>query len=308
MPFAHVAGGPLEPIQPLAASFAATAYAVRARTLARQRRPVPLWRQVAFYSGLVVVLATLLSPIGHLSEELLFAHMVEHLLLADIAALLIVLGLTGALLQPILKVRPLDRLRVLTHPAIAFPIWAVDLYAWHLPALYQAALRSESVHALEHALFIACGINMWMALLGPLPKPRWFGNLARLIYIIAVRLTAALLGNVFIWSGTVFYSYYARGEAYWGISGLEDQGIAGSVMMVEGSILTIGLFAWLLLKSARESEERQLLLEFAEAHGLELSEERAGRAVAAGQGQLLRGSLEAAATSAAPQLGRQPPA
>jgi putative membrane protein len=292
IPFAHLAGGPLEPLQPLAACLAAAAYFQRVRNLSRQSRPVPLWRKVAFYSGLTLIVATLASPIGHISQELLFVHMIEHLLLADFGALLIVLGLTGPVLAPVLRITFFDRLRVLTHPAIAFPLWAINLYVWHLPALYEAALRSSAVHSLEHILFIGFAINMWMPLFGPLPKPLWFGNLAKLGYIIAVRLSGAVLGNVFIWSGTTFYSYYARGENYWDISALKDQGIAGSVMMVEGSILTICLFAWLFLRAAKEGEERQELLDFADAHGIALSEERAGRAVAASRGGELRQRLE----------------
>ena len=292
IPFAHLAGGPLEPLQPLSAGLAAAAYFQRARNLSRQDRPVPLWRQVAFYSGLTLIVATLVSPIGHVSQELLFVHMIEHILLADFGALLIVLGLTGPVLAPVLKISFFDRLRVLTHPAIAFPLWAINLYAWHLPALYEAALRSSAVHSLEHILFIAFAINMWMPLFGPLPKPRWFGSLGKLGYIIAVRLSGAVLGNIFIWSGTTFYSYYARGEDYWGISALKDQGIAGSVMMVEGSILTICLFAWLFLRTAQEGEERQELLDFADAHGIVLSEERAERAVTARRGSELRQRLE----------------
>ena len=132
-------------------------------------------------------------------------HMVEHLLLGDIASLLIVLGLTGPLIAPILRIRLFDRLRVLSHPLIAFPLWAIDLYVWHLPVLYQAALRHSGVHALEHAMFLGFGINMWMCLFGPLPMPSWFGNLGKLCYIVAVRLTGTVLGNIFLWSGTVFY-------------------------------------------------------------------------------------------------------
>lgn len=291
---AHVAAGPFEPLQPLAAVLAAVAYHRRARALSFQRRPVPLWRQLAFYTGLLLILATLASPIGHIADELLLVHMIEHLLIADIGALLIVLGLTGPILQPVLKIRFFDRLRVLANPAIALPIWAVDLYAWHLPVFYEAALRNNSVHALEHTMFIAFGMNMWMPLFGPMPNPGWFGNAAKLGYILAVRLAGALLGNVFIWSGTTFYSFYGRGEAHWGISALKDQGIAGSVMMVEGSILTICLFAWLFLKIAKEGEERQQLLDFADTHGVALSEERARRAVEAGQGSDLRQRLERA--------------
>jgi cytochrome c oxidase assembly factor CtaG len=266
-------------------------YARRARTLAYERRPVPGWRQACFYAGFVVI-AIALTSLGRVSQDLLFVHMIEHLLLGDIASLLIVLGLTGPLLVPVLRIRLFDRLRVLSNPLIAFPLWAIDLYAWHAPALYQAALRHSGVHALEHMMFLGFGVNMWMCLFGPLPTPSWFGNLGRLIYIIAIRLTGTVLGNIFLWSGTVFYPYYIHGDAVYHISPLADQNIAGAIMMVEESILTIGLFCWLFLRTARESEERQNLLDFARAEGLELTDERAARAVAAGRGPELRRRLE----------------
>jgi putative membrane protein len=266
-------------------------YARRVRTLAGSGHPVPGWRQACFYAGFVTIAAALTS-LGSASQDLLYMHMVEHLLLGDIAALLIVLGLTGPLLAPILKIRLFDRLRALSHPAIAFPLWAIDLYVWHIPTLYQAALRHSGVHAVEHAMFLAFGINMWMCLVGPLPTPGWFGNLGRLGYIVAVRLAGTVLGNIFLWSGTVFYPFYNHGDAIHHISPLADQNIAGAIMMVEESFLTLGLFCWLFLRAAREGEERQNLLDYAQLHGLELSETRAARAVAAGRGAELRRRLE----------------
>jgi cytochrome c oxidase assembly factor CtaG len=258
-------------------------YARRVRTLARAGRPVPGWRQACFYGGFVVI-GVALSSLGPKSQELLWVHMVEHLLLGDIAALLIVLGLTGPVIAPILRVRLLDRLRVLAHPAIAFPLWALDMYVWHLPALYQAALRHSAIHALQHAMFLALGINMWMCLFGPLPMPRWFGSLGKLIYIVSVRLAGTVLGNIFLWSGTVFYPFYLHGDASFHISPLADQNVAGAIMMVEESFLTLALFCWLFLRAAKEGEERQDLLDYARANGLDLSERRAARAVAAGRG------------------------
>ena len=293
IPLAHLGAGPLEPLQLVAASVAVVLYALRARELAREGRPVPAARQASFHSGVALIVIVLVSPLGHISNELLFAHMAEHLLMADIGALLIVLGLTGPLLAPVLRIRAFDRLRVLAHPAVALPLWAIDLYVWHLPALYQAALRDNTVHALQHTMFITLGVNMWMPLFGPLPMPAWFRNLQRLGYIVAVRLIGAVLGNVFVWSGTVFYPYYARGEAYWKISALSDQSTAGAIMMVEGSILTVCLFAWLFLRAAREGEERQDLLDLAGRRGVALTEARADRAVAAGRGEALRRRIEA---------------
>jgi putative membrane protein len=267
-------------------------YARRVRILALAHRPVPGWRQACFYAGLLVI-GGALTAFDSIADKLLYAHMIQHLLLGEIAALLIVLGLTGPLLVPVLRVRLFDRLRVLSHPLIAFPLWAIDLYVWHLPVLYQGALRHSGVHALEHMMFLGLGINMWMCLFGPLPTPSWFGNLGRLVYIIAVRLTGTVLGNIFLWSGTVFYPFYIHGDATFQISPLADQNIAGAIMMVEESILTLGLFCWLFLRTARESEERQDLLDFAQAQGLELSDERAARAVAAGRGPELHQRLEA---------------
>jgi len=266
-------------------------YARRAHALARHGRAVPGWRQACFYGGFITIGAAL-TALGSGSQELLTIHMVEHLLLGDLAALLIVLGLTGPLIAPILRIAFFDRLRILAHPLIAFPLWAVDLYVWHLPVFYEAALRYEGVHALEHAMFLGFGINMWMCLFGPLPMPRWFGNLAKLGYIVAVRLTGTVLGNIFLWSGTVFYPFYARGETVWHISPIADQNIAGAVMMVEESVLTLCLFCWLFLRSAQQGEERQDLLDFARSSGLELTEERATRAVSAGRGAELRRRLE----------------
>ncbi|HEY1832997.1 MAG TPA: cytochrome c oxidase assembly protein [Solirubrobacteraceae bacterium] len=269
-------------------------YARRVRTLATTSHPVPGWRQACFYGGFVVIAAALTS-LGKESQELLYMHMIEHLLLGDIAALLIVLGLTGPLLAPVLKIRFFDRLRRLSHPAVAFPLWAIDLYAWHAPIFYQAALRHASVHAVEHAMFLGFGVNMWMCLFGPLPMPQWFGNLGRLLYIVAVRLTGTVLGNIFLWSGKVFYPFYLHGDAAAHISPLADQNLAGAIMMVEESILTLGLFCWLFLRAASEGEERQNLLDYARANGLELSEQRAARAVSAGRGSELRRRLEAGA-------------
>src|SRR6266550_3922025 len=111
------------------------AYAHRARTLAAGGQAPPRWRQACFYGGAALIFATL-TGLGEPSQEQLYTHMIEHLLLGDVAALLIVLGLTGPLLAPVLRVRAIDRLRVLVHPAVAFPLWALNLYVWHIPALY----------------------------------------------------------------------------------------------------------------------------------------------------------------------------
>jgi putative membrane protein len=287
----HVGSGTYEPLQLLPPLAIALAYALRARNLARQGRPVPVWRQASMALAVALILAALASPAAHLGEELIVAHMAQHLVLGDIAALLLVLGLTGPVLQPLLAIRWLGWLRVFAHPLVALPLWAVNLYLWHIPALYQGALASEPLHALQHACFVGTGIAMWMALLGPLPKPAWFGNAARLLYIVAVRFGGAVLANVLAWSGSRLYPDYAPGQDFWDISPLADQGAAGMVMMIESGLVTLGLFAWVFLRWARETEERQRLLDLAEQRGVALDEARAARAVAAGQGSRLEERL-----------------
>src|SRR3954453_18936722 len=228
----------LAALQLAPATVAGILYAVRGHHLARERRPVPGWRQACFYGGLTLQVATLVA-LGGLADELFVAHMAEHLLLADVGALLIVLGLTGPVLAPALRLPGLRHLAALAHPVVAFVLWAVDLLVWHLPALHEAAVRHEALHALQHMSFVAFGVLMWLALLGPLPKPAWFGNAARLGYVVAVRLTGALLANILVFGGTPFSAVYRAGEHAPGLSAAGDQNAAGAVMMVEGSILTL---------------------------------------------------------------------
>jgi cytochrome c oxidase assembly factor CtaG len=278
-------------------------YYIRCRTLAPTARAVPTWRKACFASGLIVLLFVASPPVDTLADQLLVAHMAEHLLIGDIAALLLVLGLTGPLVAPLLRNRVISKLRVLTHPVIAIVVWATNFYAWHTPALYQAALHHDALHALQHATFLAFGMAVWMALLGPLPKPSWFNNGARLVYIIVVRLLGTVLANVLIFGGTAFYPYYRPGDAHWHISPMADQVAAGGLMMVEESLLTIGLFCWLFLRVARQQEERQQLLDYAIANGIALDERRAQRAVAAGRGGELLERLRQSASGTGTDAG-----
>src|SRR4051812_2405708 len=253
-------------------------YAVRARTLARRSQPVPGWRVASFAGGLATLLVATSLPVDDLADRKFSAHMAEHLLIGDLAPLLIVLGLSGPILAPLLSISFVQRLRVLTHPVVAFSLWTLDLYFWHLRIAYDSTLHHDVVHVLEHACFFTFGALLWMPLFGPLPKPAWFGNGAKLGYILVVRFTGTVLANVFVWSSAAFYTY----------ADVSDQSAGGGIMMVEQSIVTLGLFCWLFLKTARDAEERQQLSELAAARGVEIDERRIARAVAAGQGHRLR--------------------
>jgi len=251
-----------DPLQLLPIALIAGAYAMRARTLARRGQPVPGWRIALFMVGIALLVVALASPVAAVAEEELFSfHMTQHLLLGDLAPLCLLAGLTGPLLRPLLALPGVMRLRVLANPLVALPIWTANLVLWHMPTMYEAAVQNSAVHALEHAAFFAAGIVLWLPVLETLPAPEWFGTGAKLGYIVGVRLVATVIGNVFIWAGGPFYDVYETGDEFLGLSPEADQSLAGSLMMLEGSIVTIVAIAWLFLRMAQEGEIRQELIE-----------------------------------------------
>jgi putative membrane protein len=248
-------------LQLLPLALVAAAYARRARTLAARGSPVPRARIWSFAAGLVLV-AVALTPLFEAYGKRTFTfHMVQHVLLGDLAALALVAGLTGPLLRPVLAVPAVARLRVLVHPLVALPLWALNLYVWHLPVLYEGALRHDAVHALEHLCFLGFGVLMWAPVVEVLPGPAWFGTGAKFGYVVVVRLLETVLGNVFFWAGAAFYGVYETTERLWGMSPAADQAAAGAVMMIEGSLVTLAALAWLFLRAAAEGELRQELIE-----------------------------------------------
>ena len=279
---------------PLAASVVyLTLYTRRVRTLARQGRPVPAWRVASFVAGVLLLASVQVGPLDSLGDQVLIAHMIQHIIIGDFCSLLVVLGLTGPVLQPLLHIRPTRPLRVLSHPLIALALWALNLYAWHVPLLYQLAIRVDLVHALEHACLFWFGTALWLALIGPLPKPRWFGGWGQIGYVILVRFSGAILANILIWTQGVLYPVYRSSDAVRGLNPLSDQNVAGGIMMVEQIILTTLLLGWLFYQFAIRDEERQALLDLANERGIPLSDERAARAAAAGTTERLRERLAA---------------
>jgi cytochrome c oxidase assembly factor CtaG len=250
-----------EPLQIAPTLIVAALYLKRSRTLAQRGTPVPRVRRASFWTGIGLVVLALNSPIDALGEEhFFFVHMIQHVIIGDLAPLCFVVGMTGPILRPVFALPGFERLRVLAHPLIALPIWAVDLYLWHIPLFYDGALHHNSVHALEHFLFFTCGCLMWEPVIETLPAPEWFGTGVKVGYIFAVRLLETILGNVFMWSSGMFYSVYKHAPE-WGITPAHDLNLGGVVMMAEGSAVTLATLVWLFLRLAAEGELRQTLLE-----------------------------------------------
>jgi putative membrane protein len=222
--------------------------AVVAALYAWRAARIPWRRRLAFATGLA-----LLAGAQFLDDARLQWHMAQHLAIGDLSPLLLLAGLTGPALAPLLALRWVRALRVLALPAVALPLWAVDLAVWHVPRLYDAAEANPALHGLEHLCFLVCGLAMWAPVVETLPAPAWFGSGLRLGYVLVVRAAMMALGNVFLFSGAALY-----------YGSLADQRAAGGVMMLEGTTVTLGTFAWFFLRMLREGELRERLIESGE--------------------------------------------
>jgi putative membrane protein len=255
-------GWSFEPTQLVPVAVAALLYARRALTLARRGRPVPPWKVASFAGGLALIVLALVSPIDSIGEERLFSvHMVQHLLIGDLAPLLLVLGLSGPLLRPLLAPRAVQRARALTNPLVALPLWAANLYVWHLPRLYDAALEHPPFHALQHACFLAGGLLLWTTLLALLPGPRWFGRGAQVGGLAFVWIAGMVLANVFLWGDHAYYEPYVDAPRTWGLPTVADQRAGGGVMLLEMMIVGTIVFVVLGLRWLEDAERRQQRLE-----------------------------------------------
>jgi cytochrome c oxidase assembly factor CtaG len=256
-------GWNLDPATLALGAILSLAYARRVHTLARRGRHVSAWRRLSFHLGVLVLVLALVSPIDALGDSrVIYAHMIQHLAIGELAPLLILVGVSGPILRPLLALPAMIRLRPLMSPLVALPLWGLNLYVWHIPALYELAFDHEAVHALMHACFFWVGLLMWGALIEPLPGPSWFGSGAKAAYVLVVRLLGcAILGNALIWIGKPLYPFYAPGEHAAGISPLADQQLAGAIMFVWGAFVTIFIFSWFFLRWTQEAELRQSLLD-----------------------------------------------
>ena len=254
-------------------------YAAGARRLGPR---LPRWRIAAFAAGMGVLVLCVVSPLDALAETLFGAHMLQHVLITDVAAPLALAGVTGAMLRPLLAQRGVLRLRVLSHPMVALPLWTVLTVVWLLPPLYALQLADPVLHALAHGTFFAAGLVLWAPIIEPLPAPTWFGTPQKLVYLAALWAVGLVIANVYWFSGTVFYPDHVEGARLWDITPLQDQANGGTVMML-AMLLLVGLLATtMFFRWARESELSQELIEMGH------DREAVRRAVRFGRGEQLR--------------------
>ena len=241
---------------------------VRRQTGGRGAGPT---QAAAFAGAMIALLIALVSPLDGLGEDYLFsAHMVQHVLLGDIAPLLLLLALSRVIMRPATRrlMRVEQALGPLANPVTGIVIWLFLMYLWHIPALYDAATQSAPLHVLEHICFFGAGLALWWPLIQPVPMRRNLTGMQPLAYIASAKGGLAALGLFLAWSTTVFYPYYETTPRIWGLSPIEDQNVGGVIMMVEQSftlvLVMVVLFIRMLARS-EEDERRRERLEDAEA-------------------------------------------
>ena len=217
--------------------------------LIRGRGRVAAWSPLArvyFAGGLLALFLALESPIDVGGDYYLFSlHMLQHLLLAMIVPPLLLLGLpeewrAGA--SPHASGargarRAFETFRIHVSPLAANVIFNLVLAVWHLPFLYEATLRNQPVHVLEHVSFLAAGVLFWWPILVPQDRPHSLSVIGKIAYLGFAGVPPTILGLAFILSPTVIYPFYAAAPRVTPLSPLDDQMVAGLVMFGLGNLI-----------------------------------------------------------------------
>ncbi|MEA2449021.1 MAG: putative rane protein [Thermoleophilaceae bacterium] len=265
--------GPMVSFDPAGIALVAVLLALygRAVTVLRWRGyRVPRAQQALWYSGVGLLAIALLGPPDALSNDLLSAHMGQHLLLADLAAPLLLSGMRSPVLQFLLPRALLVKLarttwlrrlfRTLRRPLVALPLWVIVLYGWHFRFAFQGALGNGWVHALQHYSFFASSMLVWWAIVEP-KRRRTRGELWKVGSVIGMRVAGMFLGMAFILMRTQAYPWYGNRALDHGVAVLTDQQIGGGLMMLTDIVVMLGALAFFFVRAAQDNDrdrEREL--------------------------------------------------
>ena len=202
-------------------------------------------RHVASFVGALVVLFLALNgPLHNLSDSYLFsAHMAQHLLLTLVFPPLLLYGTPAWVVRPLLRPRWIMAVaRVATRPLMAAIIFSVPIVIWHVPVLYEAALRHHNLHIVQHLVFLSTAVIMWWPVLSPIPELPRAQHLVQLLYLFLLGIPMSVTGALITLSDSVLYPFYATAPRVGGLSPLDDQQIGGLLMWVLG-----GLMLWIVM-------------------------------------------------------------
>lgn len=232
----------------------ATLYALAAgplRSKLAAGEAFPLESAVLFLATLVLLYVLEGSPLHDLADSYsLTAHMVQHLGIAYLAAPLLLASTPAWMLRPWLaSPRALPIARLITHPLVAFGLFSFAFSIWHVPQVYEGALRNETLHHAEHMAFLATSLLVWWPIMSRLPELPRMGHLLRLVYLFLLPVVQIPVFGAITFSDRVLYPTYAAAPWTLGMDALAEQALAGAVMKVAG-LFAFGIpfavifFAW----------------------------------------------------------------
>lgn len=238
------------------------------RILGSRGVAVPRWQVAAWHAGIVLQAIGLLSPVDWLADDGLSFHMLQHLLIADLAAPLLLAGMRNpvlafllprSVLVPLARNQPLRWLfRTLRQPLVALPVYALVLYGWHFSFAFEAAVRDPLVHAAQHTSFVGIGILVWWSALEP-KRRRLRGELWKIGHILAARFLGMFLGMSFVLIRSPIYTdVYGSGERALGLSPIGDQQLAGGMMVILDIFIMVFALGFFFLRAGQENDRDEL--------------------------------------------------
>jgi putative membrane protein len=230
------------------------AYALAAGPLRHRfpgSEPVPTSKVLWFGAGMLVMLLALQGPLHDLSDYYLFsAHMVQHLLIMLVMPPLLLLGIPGWMLRPLIRVRGVYALAwFLTFPLVAFFLNNGIFLIWHFPAPYDLMMRNHDVHVLMHLMIMFSGMLMWWPVLSPLPELPRIAPTLQMLYLFVLGIPMMIAAAMITFSREELYTFYVEAPRVFDISPLEDQQLGGAIMWVPGALviwiaITLVYFYW----------------------------------------------------------------
>jgi putative membrane protein len=215
---------------------------------AYRREPVSRARVVCFAAGMGLVVLAVTTPLATLATHyLLVAHLFQNVVLAEWAPALAVLGLGPAVAAQIARPRPV---RILTQPLVSLPLWVANYGLWHVPVVYEAALRHTQLLVLEHVVYFAVGVLFWWPVFQPVPRHVSSG--AKAAYLFAAFVLASPLGLLFALLPDPIYGFYEDAPRIWGLDPLEDQQLGGVLMAGSEALVFFGACCLYFVRFALE--------------------------------------------------------
>jgi len=181
----------------------------------------------------------------------------------------VLLGLTKVLLRPVTRrVQRLERAAgPLAHPFFAILLYVAVMWVWHVPALYDAAVRNPFVHVLEHVSFATAGFLYWWHLLSPIRSRHRLDGMGPVAYMAATKVLVGLLGVALTFAPEAVYRVYIDQPEWWGLSDATDQAVGGLIMALEQSVVMGVALVYLMVRALEESEREEQRRERYEALG-----------------------------------------